>query len=47
MGGFAGGPVVGATPSKAGGAGSVPGQGAGIPHDSAKKTPKHSIEAVL
>ena len=33
--------MVGATPSKAGDAGSVPGQGAGIPHASAKKkTPK-------
>ena len=39
-----GGPVVKILPSNAEGAGSIPGQGAKIPHDS---QPKHKTEATL
>ena len=45
---FPGGPVVGTLPSNAGGAGSIPGRGAGIPHASCPKKPKkHKREAML
>ena len=36
--GFPGGPVVGTSPSSAGSAGSIPGQGAKIPHALRQKT---------
>ena len=44
---FPGGPVVETSPSSAGGVGSIPGQGARIPHASRPKKPKHKTEAVL
>ena len=44
---FPGSPGVGTLPSNAGGAGSVPGRGARIPHASWPKKPKHKTEAIL
>ena len=44
---FPGCPVVKTLPSNAGGAGSIPGWGAKIPHASWPKKPKHKIEAIL
>ena len=45
---FPGGPVVKTSPSSAGGAGSIPGQGAKIPQTSQlKKKTKHKTEAIL
>ena len=44
---FPGGPVVKASLSNAEGAGSIPAQGAGIPHASQPKKPKHKTEATL
>ena len=44
---FPGGPVVETSPSNAGGAGSIPGRGAKIPHASRPKKPKHETEAIL
>ena len=41
---FPGGPVVGTLPSNAGGAGSIPGRGAGIPHASCPKNQKNIKE---
>ena len=42
-----GGPVVKTSPSSAGGAGSIPGRGARIPHASGPRKPKHKTEAIL
>ena len=42
-----GGPVVKTSPSNAGGAGSIPGRGAKIPHTSWPKETKHKTEAIL
>ena len=42
---FPGSPVVKTSPSNAGGAGSIPGQGAKIPHATGPK--KHKTEAIL
>ena len=48
FGDFPGGPAVKMSPSKAGGAGSVPGQTPKIPHSSLPKTKiKHNTEAIL
>ena len=45
---FPGGPVVKTLPCNAGGAGSIPGRGAKIPHVLAAKKPKHKkTEAIL
>ena len=44
---FPGSPAVKTSPSDAGGAGSIPGRVAKIPHASAAKTPKHRTEAIL
>ena len=44
---FPGGPVVMTLLSKAGGVGSIPGQGPKIPHASQPKKPKHKTEAML
>ena len=44
---FPGGPVAKTSPSNAGGAGSIPGQGAKIPHASWPKKPKHKTEAIF
>ena len=44
---FPGGPVVKTLPSNAGGVGSIPGQGAKLPHASGTKKPKHKTEAIL
>ena len=44
---FPGGPVVKASLSNAEGAGSIPAQGAGIPHASQPKKPKHKTEAIV
>ena len=44
---FPGGPVVKTSPSNAGGAGSILGQGAKIPHASPPKNQKHKAEAIL
>ena len=44
---FPGGPVVKTLPSSAGGAGSIPGGGARIPHASWPKKPKCKTEAIL
>ena len=44
---FPGSPVVKTSPSNAGGAGSIPGQGAKIPHASWPKNQKHKTEAIL
>ena len=44
---FPGGPVVMTSPSKAGGVGSIPGEGPKIPHASQPKKPKHKTEAML
>ena len=41
---FPGGPVVKTSPSNAGGAGSIPGWGAKIPHVSGPKKPKQNIK---
>ena len=43
---FPGGPVVKTLTSGAGGAGSIPGWGPKIPHDSWPKGPKHKTEAI-
>ena len=43
---FSAGPVVKASPSKAGGVGLVPGQGANIPHALRPKNKKHKTEAI-
>ena len=40
-------PVVNNSPSEAGNVGSIPGQGAKIPHASWPKKPKHKTEAIL
>jgi len=45
MGDFPGSPVVKTSPSNAGGAGSIPGEGAKIPHASNGIKPKHKTEA--
>ena len=45
MGDFLGSPVVKTSPSNAGGAGSIPGGGAKIPHASYGIKPKHKTEA--
>ena len=45
MGDFPGRPVVKTSPSNAGGAGSIPGEGAKIPHASYGIKPKHKTEA--
>ena len=45
MGDFPGRPVVKTSPSNAGGAGSIPGEGAKIPHASYGIKPKHKIQA--
>ena len=42
-----GSPVVKTPPSNAGGAGSIPGRGAKIPHTSGPKNQKHKTEALL
>ena len=42
-----GSPVVKTSPSNAGGSGSIPGQGAKMPHASQSKKPKHKTEAML
>ena len=42
-----GSPVVKTSPSNAGGAGSIPGQGAKMPHAPQPKKPKHKTEAML
>ena len=42
-----GGPVIKTSPSNAGGARSIPGQGAMIPLASQSKTPTHKTEAIL
>ena len=39
--------MVKTSPFSAGGAGSIPGQGAKIPHASWPKKPKHKTEAIL
>ena len=44
---FPGGPVVRTLPSSAGGAGSIPGQGAKIPHALWPKNQKHKTAAIL
>ena len=44
---FPGGPVVKTSPSNAGGAGLIPGQGAKIPHVSPPKHQKHKTAAIL
>ena len=44
---FPGSPVVETSPSNAGGAGLIPGQGAKIPHASGLKKPKHKTETIL
>ena len=44
---FPAGPMVKTSPSNAGGAGSIPGQGAKIPHALGPKKPKHKTEAIL
>ena len=44
---FPGGPVVGSSPSNAGGSGSIPDQGPKIPHALEAKKPKHKTEAIL
>ena len=44
---FPGNPVVKTSPSNAGGAGSIPGLGAKIPHALGPKKPKHKTEAIL
>ena len=43
---FPGGPVVKTSPSNAGGAGSIPGWGAKIPHALRPKNQKHKTEAI-
>ena len=45
--GLAGGPVVKTSPSSAGDVGSIPDQGADIPHASVTKKPKLKTEAIL
>ena len=42
-----GSPVVKTSPSNAGSASSIPGQGAKMPHASQPKKPKHKTEAML
>ena len=44
---FSGSPVVKTVPPNAGSAGSIPGQGAKIPHASQSKNQKHETEAIL
>ena len=44
---FPGSPEVKSSPPNAGGAGSIPGWGAKIPHASWPKKPKHKTEAIL
>ena len=44
---FPGGPVVKTSLPNAGGASSIPGQGAEIPHALQPKKPKHKAEAIL
>ena len=47
MGDFPGGPVVKTSPSNAGSAGLIPGQGTKIPRASQTKNQKHKTEAIL
>lgn len=47
QGDFPGGPLVKALRFSAGGAGSIPDQGARIPHASGPKKSKHKMEAIL
>ena len=44
---FPGGPVVKTSPSNEGGAGSIPGGGARIPHASWPESQEHKIRAIL
>ena len=44
---FPGGPGVETSPSNAGGAGLIPGQGVKIPHTSWPKKTKHKTEAIV